>query len=232
MIVFVLVVVMSVVVMVMIVSVGIRMGLRVGVAVRLGMTMLMPVFVVFMVFMVLMGMRMGMGAMVMMLVMVMPVVVVAMMRALLGTEGAHHRSRGAALPAGELRQSGMILDVESVRGHLREPVLAAEMPGEAREPQRIFRPDLQQPLGGRLDQDEAAVVEAEGVAVVHDRLHLEVDQEVEAALALQGRMAATSRAMVQGHGLDNAIGFHGGLADDGDGSDHGRSRIKRTDGRG
>ena len=80
---------------------------------------------------------------------------------------------------------------------------------------------LQQRLGGRLDLDERAILEPKGVAVVDGGLHVEIEMDSVPRLALQMRVAAVAGRMVERDGVDDAVGLHGGLADDGGDAGHG-----------
>ena len=71
-----------------------------------------------------------------------------------------------------------------------------------------------------LDRDEAPVLEPHGVAVVERRRLVEVEQEVEPALAFQRDAAPVPALMIEGDGVGDALGLHGGFADDGGGAEH------------
>jgi hypothetical protein len=220
------VVVMMVMMVVIVVTMGLAMRMSLGVGVRLGMGVSLRVRVGMAVTMIVVGMIV-MGMVVMAMVVMVPVIVVAMVRALLRPEGAGHRRRGAALSPGEFGPGRIILDIDRIARDLREAVLAAEMPGQPHEAHRVLGADFQQPLGRGLHLDETAIVEPERIAVVERGFHLEIDQKFQAALPLQGRLTAVSRPMVQRHVIDDAVRLHGGLADDGDGADHGGSGSRK-----
>ena len=178
--------------------------------VRMAMTMIMMV--------VLMVMAV---AVVVMPVAVMMVVVVADMGAALRLEGTLHRSDGAALAARQLREGRIVLDVQGVARDLGKPVVGAEVPGKAHEAQGVLSAHLQQGLGLRLHLDEAAVLQAQGVAVVDGGLHVEIEKDLGAALGRQLGLPAAPRLMIEGHRVDDTVGLHGGLADDGGDAGHG-----------
>ena len=95
------------------------------------------------------------------------------------------------------------------------------MPGDAHQPERVFGADLEQALRGRPDLDEAAILQPHGVAVgQHGRL-VEIEQDVEPAIALERDAAAIAVLMVERQGLDDLVGADGRLADDGGGAQHG-----------
>lgn len=158
------------------------------------------------------------------MVMVMMVVVVAVMGALLRPEGALHRGRDAALSAGELGQGRRVFHIEGLGRDLRKAMLAAEMPGETHEAQGILGPHFEEVLGGGLHLHEAPVLEPQGIPVVDHRLHVEVEMDLGAGLGLQMRMAAAAGLMVEDDRIDDPVGLHGGLADEGGGARHGNSR--------
>jgi hypothetical protein len=154
-------------------------------------------------------------------VMMMPMVVIAHMGAALRLERALHRGHGAALTARQLREGRVVLDIERIARHLSEAMVAAEVPGEAREAQRVLSLHLQQGLRLGLHLHEMPVLEPQGVAVVDGGLHVEIEMDLGSALAFERAMAAVSRRVVEGDGVDDAVGLHGGLADDGGDAGHG-----------
>jgi hypothetical protein len=199
------------------------------------MTVVMVVVAVLMVMpmiMMFMGMRMGVAVAmalavamaVTVMMVVMPVVVIADMDAALRLEGALDGSRGAALPAHEFGDGRVVLDVKGVVRDLHQAVLAAEMPGEAREAQGILGLHLQQRLGRGHDLDELAVLEPQGVTVVDGGFHVEVEQDVGPALGSQRSLTAAASLVVEGDRGDDAVRLHGGSADDGGDAGHGLSR--------
>jgi hypothetical protein len=186
------------------------------------MGMIMPVVVMIMAVCVRMGMAMALGVTVAVTMMVVvAMIVVADMGAALRPEGALHRRRRATLPAHEFRHGRIVLHIESIRRDLDQAMAAAEMPGETREAQGIFGLHLQERLGRRLDLDEPAVLKPQGIAVVDRRLHVEIEQDFGPALALECPLAAVAGLVVEGDRVDDAVGLHGGLADDGGDAGHG-----------
>jgi hypothetical protein len=199
-------------------------------------TMLMMVMIVA----VLMIMRMVMVVRMIMMVMrvavtmmvMMPMVVIADMGAALGPEGTLHRSGRAALPPRQFGDGRIILDVEGVVRDLHETVLAAEVPGKPREAQRIFGLHLQQGLGCGLHLNELSVLKPERIAVVDGGLHVEIEQDLGPALGRQSAVAAVAGLVVEGDRIDDTVGLHGGLADDGGDAGHGFVSVKGSvDGR-
>jgi len=195
------------------------------------MVMLVAMVVVRMAVLIAVGVSVAVGvafamavAMVMMMV-VMPVVVVAGMGAALRLEGTLDRGCGAALPAHQLGHGRAVLHIEGIARDLDEAMAAAEMPSEAREAQGVLRPHLEQGLGGRLHLDEPAVLEPQGVAVVDRGLHVEIEMDLGAALGLQPAVAAVAGLMVERDDVDDAVGLHGGLADDGGDAGHGTVSV-------
>jgi hypothetical protein len=153
--------------------------------------------------------------------MMMPMIVIAHMGAALRLERALHRSHGATLAARQFRQGRVVLDVESIIRGLDEAMVAAEMPGETHEAQGVLCPDLQQRLRRRLHLHKLSIPKPQGIAVVDGCLHVEIEMDVDPALAFQSPMATVSRRVVEGDGVDDAVGLHGGLADDGGDAGHG-----------
>jgi len=184
-----------------------------------------------MLMMLMMFMRVGlMRAMVVRVPMIMvPVVVMAMIMVvvvarrdrLLGPERAQHRHCRAALATDQLREGGIVRHIDRVRRHLGEAVLAAELPGEADEAHGILGSHLEQALVRGLDQHQSPIIEAKRVAVVDHGIHLEVHIDMKAGFAVEMGVAARAGRVTQGHCIDDAVGFHGGLADDGNSAGHG-----------
>jgi hypothetical protein len=189
--------VMAVVVMRMGVRMSMRMALTVAVGVAMAVTM-----------------------------MVMPMVVIAMVGAALRPEGALHRGCGAALPADQLGHGRIILHVEGIGCNLHKAMLTAEVPSEAREAQRVLGPHLKQWLGCRLYLDEASILQPQGVAVVDGGVHVEIEQNLGAALPPEPCLAAVARLVIEGDRVDHTVGLHGGLADDGGDAGHGFVSVK------
>lgn len=198
------------------------------------MAMLVMVLMIMRVLM-LMGMTMVLVRMivVMMLVavvvvsMAMVMVVIADMSAAFRLERALHRRHRAALPACQLCKSRIVLDIEGVVRDFCEPVVRAQMPGKAHEAQRIFRLHLQQTFRLRLHLYETAILQAKRIAVVDGGLHVEIQMDLGPALTPQMGMPTVSRRMVEGHRVDDTVGLHGGLADDG--GDAGHSFVSARD---
>jgi hypothetical protein len=206
---------MGMVVVVMLVAVGVGVGVGVGMAVIVGMVvMIVPVIMT-----VLMVMP------VVVTVMIVAVVVAAgavVMGGLLRAEGAADRRRGAALAAHQLGGGGGSRDVQHVRADLGLDVVAAELPGEAQEPGGVLRAHLQKVLFGGAHDDEAAVVEAQGVAVLQGAGLGQGHREGEAAGRRERGGGGGAAGMVEGDGVGDLVGADRRTADDGGGCQHGR----------
>ena len=187
------------------------------------------IMVMMMVVVVCVPMRMSMvlvTVIVLMPMVVMPVtmmvmVVVADMGAALGLERTLHRGHGAALTARQLREGRIVLDIEGVVRNLGEAVVRAEMPGQTHKAHGVLRLHLEQGLGFRLHLDEAAVFEAQGVAVVDGGLHVEIEMDLRPALAVQVGVPAVPRLVIEDYRVHDTVWLHGGLADDGGDAGHG-----------
>ena len=95
----------------------------------------------------------------------------------------------------------VVADQDAVAVDLRRQMAIAEMPGEPREGGRVAAAHLDQVLLGRLDLDEAALLQLQPVAgVQHDRLD-QVEQEVEAAIAQHAQPPAIAVVEQQGDGV-------------------------------
>ena len=167
------------------------------------------------------GVPMAVAVRMAMIMMMVPMIVVTHMGAALRLERTLHRGHGAALSAGQFRQGRVVLDVEGIIRDLDEAVIAAEMPGKAHEAQRVLSLHLQQGFRLSLHLDELPVLKTQGIAVVDGGFHVEIEMDLGSALAFQRPMAAVSRRVVESDGVDNAVGLHGGLADDGGDAGHG-----------
>jgi hypothetical protein len=191
------------------------------VAAPAAMTMLVMVVMSMIVLVIVMLISVLMTVSMILPVMVMPMIVIAMVGAALRLEGALDRRRDAALPAHQLRKSRIILHVEGVARDLGLAMLAAEMPGQSHEAQRVLGSNLQQALGRCLHLHEPPILEPQGVAVVDGGFHVEIEQDLGPALPFERRLTATARRMIERHRIDDTVGLHGGLTDDGGDAGHG-----------
>jgi hypothetical protein len=157
----------------------------------------------------------------MIVMVVMPMVVVADMGAAFRLERALHGSGRAALPAHQLGHGRAVLHIEGVRRNLHQAMAAAEMPGEAREAQGVLGLHLEKGFGRRLHLDELPVFEPQGVAVVDGGVHVEVEPDLGPTLSPQRPLTSVAGLVVEGDRVDDAVGLHGGLADDGGDAGHG-----------
>lgn len=130
-----------------------------------------------------------------------------------------HRHR-TALPAHQLAERGVVRDVESLSRHLGRDVMAAEMPGEAHQPQRVLGADFQQAFRRGLDLDQRAVFQLQRIAVVQHRRLVERDRELQPARGANAHAVDRAVAMAQRQRIDDALGLDGGLAENGGGAKH------------
>lgn len=135
-------------------------------------------------------------------------------------ERALDRRHRAALPAHQLGQRRIVRNIERLGRHFGRDVMAAEMPGEARQPQRILGANLQQAFRHGLDLHETAVLQLEGIAVVQHRRLVERDLDLEPARGRCGHATTIAVAMGETERVGNALGANGGLAKDGSGAKH------------
>jgi hypothetical protein len=196
-------------------------------ALGMGMMMLVPMGmpVTMVVMVMLMTVIVMMMAMIMVVMVVAAAAIVAMgvvMHLRLRLEGALDRRHRAALPAHQFGQRRIVRNIEGVGRHLGRNVMAAEMPGEARQPQRILGPDLQKAFRCRLDLDEAAILQLQGIAVVQRGRLVERDLDREPARGRGGDAAAIAVAMGETERVGDPLGADGGLAKDGSGAKHRR----------
>lgn len=202
---------------------AVLMVMPVLVRVAVGVAVRMVVIVVIVRVAVPMGMPVVMVVL-MPVVMLMPMIVSAgavIVGLPLRAEGARDRGGGAALAPDQLGIGRRVGHVEDVRPDLGRHVVAAELPGEAREAGRVLGPDLQQGFGRGAHGHEPSVLQPQGVAVL-DRRGLR-ESEIEGQPALRMKMAARPAAggMVEDHRIDDGIRPNGGLAHQGRGSLHG-----------
>jgi hypothetical protein len=146
--------------------------------------------------------------------------VVVRRRLLLGTERALERRGLAALAANQFRHHRIVQDVERLGRHLGLDVVAAELPGEAGQADRVLGRDREQGLAGGEDAHQATILQAHRVAILEGRRPVEVEPEGEAALGGQLGAAAGAGGMVEGDLVGDGVGAHGGFADDGGGALH------------
>lgn len=179
--------------------------------------------------MIVMAVMVFMTVIVVIMIMVVVVVVMAtaaiiamgvVMHLRLRLERALDRRHRAALPAHQLGQRRIVRNIERLGRHFGRDVMAAEMPGEARQPQRILGSNLQQAFRHGLDLHETAVLQLEGIAVVQHRRLVERDLDLEPARGRCGHATTIAVAMGETERVGNALGANGGLAKDGSGAKH------------
>ena len=188
---------------------------------RVSMLMTMVMVMIVMLMAVMLAMVMIMMVVIMMVVAAAAgVAVVMMMHLRFRLERTLDRRHGAALPAHELRDGGNVDDVERVGRHLGRDVVAAEMPGEAHQPQRVLGANLQQALQRSLDLHEPAILQLQSVAIVEHCGLVEIDRELQTARGLHRQGAAAAILMPEAERVDDALGADGGLANDGSGAKH------------
>ncbi|MFJ5368486.1 hypothetical protein ACIPIA_04610 [Bosea sp. CER48] len=137
-------------------------------------------------------------------------------------ERALDLSHRAALPAHQLRQSRMAGHVQCISGHFSGDVVAAEMPGQTHQTQRVLGANLEQAFQRSLDLHQAAVLQLQRIAGVQGRRLVEADREFEPALGRDGHAVNGAVAMTEAQRIDDAVGADGGLAKDGSGAKHKR----------
>lgn len=220
------VMIMAVMIMPAAAGIAVSVGLRARMSLSVIVSMLMPV---------LMGVSLGVGVsmgmpmvvMVMMMVVVaaaagvvMRVGVAVIIGAALGLERPIHGAHRAALATDHLGQHMVVLDIDRVRRDLGRGVAVADMPGDAHQAQRVLGADLEQGLRRGLDQHEPAILQLHGVAIGERGRLVEIEQDVEPAIALERETAAIAILMVEGQRIDDAICPDRGLANDGGGAQH------------
>jgi hypothetical protein len=150
------------------------------------------------------------------------VMVAGVLKGPLGVEGPRHVRDQAALPSRHLGQRRIGLDVNRVARQLRMGMAPPELPGKAQETERVLGAHLEKALRRRSHQDEAAVIQLDGIAVVEHRRPVEIEREFEPTVAPDGCRTAATGGMVEPGRISDAILFHGGFADDAGGAEHGR----------
>jgi len=217
----VIVLAMAVMVVIMAAAAALAMGV-------LMMLVLVRVFVTVMAVIMRMAMIVAMVivAMVVIVMMVVPAAAIVAMRVVmhrrLRLEGALDLGHRAALPAHQLGQGRIAGNIERVGGHFGRDVMAAEMPGEAHQPQRVLGPDLQQAFRRGLDLDQAAILELQRIAVVQRRRLAEGDREFQASGRRHGHAVDGAVAMAEAERIDDALGPDSSLAKNGGGAKHWR----------
>lgn len=203
------------------------MGMAVVVPAATGRVMGVVLLAVVLMGVVLMGVVVTMIVpVVVMAVMIMAAILVAMIiGAALGLERALDLAHRAALAADHLGEDMVVLDIDRIGGDLGRGVAVADMPGDAHQAQRVLGADLEQALRRGLDQDEATILQLDRVAVVQCGRLVEIEQNVEPAIALERDAAAVAVLMVEGQRLDDLVLLDRGLAGDGGGAQHDREPV-------
>jgi hypothetical protein len=167
----------------------------------------------------LMRMAMRVVMAVIMAVMVMPVSAM-IIGAALGLERTPDFLGEPPLPAHHLGKDMVRLDIDRVGGKLGWGVAVADMPGDAREAQRVLGGDLEQLFRRGANGDEAAILQLQRVAIADEGRLVEVEQEIEPLLALQHDAALLAVVMIERDHINDLLGPDGGLADDARGAKH------------
>lgn len=149
--------------------------------------------------------------------------------AALGLERTLDHAHGAALAADHLGEDMVVLDINGVCRDFRRRVPVADMPGDAHQTQPVLSPHFEQALRSGPDQDQAAILELDGIAIIQNRWLLEIEQNLAPAIALQRDAAAIAVLMVERQGLDDLVLLDRGLADDGGGAQHDGTRDNEMD---
>ena len=162
--------------------------------------------------------------MVMVVIMAMFMIVVVMaviIGATLRLERTGHRRDSATLAAHHLGQHMIILDVDGVGGDFGRRVPVADMPGDAHQAQRILGANFEKVLRRGLDRDQTAILQLQRIAIGEALRSFEIDEDVQPTLARQRGAAALTRLMIERNAVNDAVGLHGGLANDAGGAEHG-----------
>ena len=179
----------------------------VSLAMRVSMSMSMPVLVmVVMLMMVVMVVAAAAG-----IAVIVPVMVAGIP---LGLEGAPDRPHEAAQAPQHFSDGRIRLGPDGLRADLDRGVAGAEVPEGAHQTQRVLGADLEQILLRRADQDKATILELDGIAVPELRGLADVDQDLGAARRPERAVAIAARVVIEGQGLDDAVGSDRCLADD------------------
>lgn len=163
---------------------------------------------------------MGMPVIVMIVPAAAVIAVGVMVGLLLRLERALDIRHRTALAANQLGQSGMTGDIERVGRHFRRDMMAAEMPGEAHQPQRVLGTDFQKAFRSGLDLHEAAILQLQRIAVVQRRRLVEIDREFEPACSRHCDAVAVAVLISKAERIDDALGANSGFAKDGSGAKH------------
>ena len=161
---------------------------------------------------------------VMVVAMGMTVVGVTVAMAFIGTAFGLERPRnarnGTAQSTHHLGQDVVIFDVDRLGGDLGRRMAIADVPSDLGEPVGRLGADLEKGLRSRDDADQSAVFELERVAALRRGRLLQVEQKLRSLLACESHATAMAPLVVERDGIDDLVGFHGKLSDDGGGADH------------
>jgi len=203
------------------VVVGVTVPAAMAVSVAMVIVPMAVMVMIMSMFMMVVPMAMGM------VVMIVPVAIMVMeMCGLLRFERAGHRCCNASQSAHQFRDSRSVLDEDGVCDHFDRNMAAPGLPGEPQQTHRIFGPNFQQLLRSSGDLDQPAILKLHRITVVERRRLVEIEGELAAALASQDNPVPLTLPMIQKHRIDNLVGLHGRLADDGFGAEH---RVPQTD---
>ncbi|BCB20547.1 hypothetical protein OCUBac02_34410 [Bosea sp. ANAM02] len=193
-------------------------------ALAMGMLVVMLVLVAMRVIMAMVRVIMSVAVIMAMLVMVVPAAAIVAMGVVMDLRlrlerSLDHRHR-TALPAYQFAERRIVGDIEGIGRHFGRDVMAAEMPGEAYEPQRVLGADFQQAFRRGLDPNQRAVFQLQRVAVVQHRRPVERDREFQPTRRADADAVDRAVAVAKRQRIDDALGLDGGLAENGGGAKH------------
>jgi hypothetical protein len=135
------------------------------------------------------------------------VIVIAVIRVAMGVGAAFRLERlldvahGRAETADHLLDDVIAANEQAVGRDCRRQVAVADMPGDARQRDRVGGNDLGERLGRGPYRHNATVLEKECVAVVQDGRLLQVEEELGAVFAAQRDTPAMAEIMVEENGI-------------------------------
>ena len=139
-------------------------------------------------------------------------------------EGRQNDRHRGAEPLQHILDDMIVADAQSVAEKLGRQMPVAEVPGDADEIGRAGGDNLKQTLGNRLHQDQPAVLEFEGVAILHHGRFLEIEKKYGLADAPHDKAATVTIVTLESERISGRAGPSTGGKNAG-GGDHDISAL-------
>jgi hypothetical protein len=130
-----------------------------------------------------------------------------------------------ALSAHHLGQHMISTDIDRIGTDLGRRMAVADMPGDTGHAEGIFSRDLEQFLWSGAHANQTPIFQLQSIAIANHRGLVEIEQQIEALLALQRDAALLALIVIERDGIDDLVGLDGDFADNARGTQHGAAPV-------